>query len=150
MTPPSSGLSLSLSLDIVNLVTLLAKGIVRYASRANSVSVALVSLKTSRVYDIQDAWAIEPLYYLVTRYPPNGSYLTTIHPLFVLVSPPPLLFPPLPTPYPYPRNHHPSPASPHATSPSPSPFSKHPSPTSTRPSRTSPTSTTSNTTTSAA
>jgi len=48
-------------------VTLLAKGIVRYASKGNN-----------------DAWAIEPLYYLVTRYPPDGSYLTTLHPLFVL------------------------------------------------------------------
>jgi len=27
------------------------------------------------------------LYHLVTRYPPDGSYLTTLHPLFVLVSP---------------------------------------------------------------
>ncbi|KAK2464707.1 hypothetical protein APHAL10511_003283 [Amanita phalloides] len=48
-------------------VTLLAKGIARYAVRMN-----------------HDAWAIEPLYDLVTRYPPDGSYLTTIHPLFVL------------------------------------------------------------------
>ncbi|KAF8622982.1 hypothetical protein AX15_006580 [Amanita polypyramis BW_CC] len=49
-------------------VTLLAKGIVRYAAaRLNN-----------------EAWEIEPLYHLVTRYPPGGSYLTTIHPLFVL------------------------------------------------------------------
>ncbi|KAF8327087.1 hypothetical protein F5887DRAFT_899097 [Amanita rubescens] len=48
-------------------VTLLAKGIVRYAAKGNS-----------------DSWAIEPLYHLVTRYPPDGSYLTTLHPIFVL------------------------------------------------------------------
>jgi hypothetical protein len=30
--------------------------------------------------------AIRALYHLVTRYPPNPSYLTTIHPIFILVS----------------------------------------------------------------
>ncbi|KAF8636861.1 hypothetical protein AX17_003204 [Amanita inopinata Kibby_2008] len=48
-------------------VTMLAKGILRYAAQMNDLM-----------------WAIEPLYSLVTKYPPDGSYLTTIHPIFVL------------------------------------------------------------------
>jgi len=46
---------------------MLARGIARYGARLNN-----------------DAWAIEPLYLILTRYPPDVSCLTTIHPLFVL------------------------------------------------------------------
>ncbi|KAF8644186.1 hypothetical protein AX16_008636 [Volvariella volvacea WC 439] len=48
-------------------VTLLAKGISRLASQGDAPSLA-----------------IQPLYHLVTRYPYHPTYLTTIHPLFVL------------------------------------------------------------------
>ncbi|KIL59923.1 hypothetical protein M378DRAFT_131069 [Amanita muscaria Koide BX008] len=48
-------------------VTMLARGIERYGYKLNNV-----------------AWAIEPLYLLLTRYPPDLSYLTTIHPIFLL------------------------------------------------------------------
>ncbi|KAF8219143.1 hypothetical protein L208DRAFT_1418768 [Tricholoma matsutake] len=48
-------------------VTLLAKGIVYLADRMKNLSLA-----------------IQPLYDLVRRYPPDLSYLTTIHPIFVL------------------------------------------------------------------
>ncbi|KAJ7447159.1 hypothetical protein FB451DRAFT_1290471 [Mycena latifolia] len=47
-------------------VTLLAKGIVRLAHYHNNPS-----------------WAISPLFDLLTRYPPDLSYLTTIHPIFL-------------------------------------------------------------------
>ncbi|PFH45807.1 hypothetical protein AMATHDRAFT_71071 [Amanita thiersii Skay4041] len=42
-------------------------GIMKYAHRMND-----------------HTWALEPLYLLLTRYPPDVSYLTTIHPLFVI------------------------------------------------------------------
>ncbi|PFH47424.1 hypothetical protein AMATHDRAFT_67796 [Amanita thiersii Skay4041] len=48
-------------------VTALARGIMKYAHRMND-----------------HMWALEPLYLLLTRYPPDVSYLTTIHPLFVI------------------------------------------------------------------
>ncbi|KAJ7083343.1 hypothetical protein B0H15DRAFT_850641 [Mycena belliarum] len=47
-------------------VTLLAKGIVRLAQHYNNL-----------------LWAIEPLSLLLTRYPPDLTYLTTIHAIFV-------------------------------------------------------------------
>ncbi|PPQ65794.1 hypothetical protein CVT26_000379 [Gymnopilus dilepis] len=49
-------------------VTKLAKGIQRLAAGLGNASLA-----------------IKPLYSLVTRYPPSSSYLTTIHPIFLLV-----------------------------------------------------------------
>ncbi|KAF8885334.1 hypothetical protein BD779DRAFT_1533952 [Infundibulicybe gibba] len=48
-------------------VTLLAKGIIRLAAQSGN-----------------NHWAIQPLYNLVTRYPYDSSYLTTIHPIFIL------------------------------------------------------------------
>ncbi|KAF9457673.1 hypothetical protein BDZ94DRAFT_1338265 [Collybia nuda] len=48
-------------------VTLLARGISFYADQSNNVKAA-----------------IQPLYDLVRRYPPHPSYLTTIHPIFVM------------------------------------------------------------------
>ncbi|KAF4581663.1 hypothetical protein EYR40_002674 [Pleurotus pulmonarius] len=50
-----------------NRVTLLAKGIMHLAEESRN-----------------PRWAIEPLYDLLTRYTPNPSYLTPIHPLFLL------------------------------------------------------------------
>ncbi|KAJ7064715.1 hypothetical protein C8F01DRAFT_1080997 [Mycena amicta] len=47
-------------------VTLLARGIVKYAGHLGSIS-----------------WAVGPLYHLLNRYPPDTSYLTTIHPIFL-------------------------------------------------------------------
>ncbi|KAJ6541628.1 hypothetical protein B0H19DRAFT_958820 [Mycena capillaripes] len=47
-------------------VTMLAKGIVRLAQQHNSMS-----------------WAISPLSNLLARYPPDLSWLTTIHPIFI-------------------------------------------------------------------
>ncbi|KAJ7696758.1 hypothetical protein B0H17DRAFT_929048 [Mycena rosella] len=47
-------------------VTLLARGIVRLATQHNNLS-----------------WAVGPLYNLLARYPPDLSYLTTIHPIFL-------------------------------------------------------------------
>ncbi|KAJ7508411.1 hypothetical protein B0H11DRAFT_1964831 [Mycena galericulata] len=47
-------------------VTLLAKGIVRLAHAYQNL-----------------LWAVTPLHYLVTRYPLDSSYLTTIHPIFL-------------------------------------------------------------------
>lgn len=32
-------------------------------------------------------WAVTPLHYLITRYPPEPSYLTTIHAIFLQVGP---------------------------------------------------------------
>ncbi|KAF8215703.1 hypothetical protein K438DRAFT_1954409 [Mycena galopus ATCC 62051] len=47
-------------------VTLLARGIVRLAQQHNNMS-----------------WAVGPLGSLLTRYPPDLTYLTTIHPIFL-------------------------------------------------------------------
>ncbi|KAJ6601089.1 hypothetical protein DFH09DRAFT_1126810 [Mycena vulgaris] len=47
-------------------VTLLARGIVRLATQCNNLG-----------------WAVAPLYHLLTRYPPDTSYLTTVHPIFL-------------------------------------------------------------------
>ncbi|KAJ7726352.1 hypothetical protein B0H16DRAFT_1592608 [Mycena metata] len=47
-------------------VTMLAKGIMRLASQHNNIS-----------------WAVDPLQNLLARYPPDRSYLTTIHPIFL-------------------------------------------------------------------
>ncbi|TCD64034.1 hypothetical protein EIP91_004668 [Steccherinum ochraceum] len=51
-------------------MTALARGIVRVADSSN-----------------KPKYAVGPLYDLVTRYPPSLSYLTTLHPLFISVSP---------------------------------------------------------------
>ncbi|KAJ7045189.1 hypothetical protein C8F04DRAFT_526871 [Mycena alexandri] len=47
-------------------VTMLAKGIMRLANQHNNIS-----------------WAVAPLFNLLARYPPDRSYLTTIHPIFL-------------------------------------------------------------------
>jgi len=47
-------------------VTMLAKGLVRVSEESSNVK-----------------YALTPLYNLLTRYPPSGSYLTTIHPIFL-------------------------------------------------------------------
>ncbi|KAF7304915.1 PCI domain-containing protein [Mycena kentingensis (nom. inval.)] len=49
-------------------VTLLAKGIQRFAAQNGALS-----------------WAVKPLHDLLTRYPPDTSYLTAIHPIFVQI-----------------------------------------------------------------
>ncbi|KAF7307639.1 PCI domain-containing protein [Mycena indigotica] len=66
-------------------VTALAKGIYRYGLSNGSTS-----------------WAVQPLFNLLTRYPPDTSYLTTIHPVFlqacVVASQPSAALPILATP----------------------------------------------------
>ncbi|KAJ7146448.1 hypothetical protein C8R44DRAFT_600063 [Mycena epipterygia] len=47
-------------------VTMLARGIVRLAHQYNNIS-----------------WAVTPLHNLITRYPPDLTYLTTVHPIFL-------------------------------------------------------------------
>ena len=75
----------SLNWYAINSVTLLAKGIVHLADRLNNVSYS--SYHSARKYwnSSQLSLAIQPLYDLVRRYPPDLSFLTTIHPIFVLV-----------------------------------------------------------------
>jgi hypothetical protein len=68
-------------------VSLLAKGIVQRAEALGTVRLVFPPrLPPSLRYCVQDNVAIAPLHDLLTRYVPNLSYLTPIHPLFVTVS----------------------------------------------------------------
>ena len=73
-------------------MTLLAKGIVHRAEALGTVGASfyspLVLTPSLRDCCVQEKAAIAPLHDLLTRYVPDLTYLTPIHPLFVTVSSP--------------------------------------------------------------
>ena len=76
----------SYKLKLINLVTLLAKGIAHLADRLDNVSRLILLIHATKYWrPPKPTLAIQTLYDLVRRYPPDLSYLTTIHPIFILV-----------------------------------------------------------------
>lgn len=68
-------------------VTKLAKGIHRLASHYGSVSIPFFFSPLPSSFFQQTNLAIHPLRDLLSRYPYDTSFLTTIHPIFMLVRP---------------------------------------------------------------
>lgn len=66
-------------------VTKLAKGIHRLASHYGSVSIPFFFFPLPFSFIQQTNLAIHPLHDLLTRYPHDTTFLTTIHPIFMLV-----------------------------------------------------------------
>ena len=66
-------------------VTKLAKGIHRLASHYGSVSIPFLLFTLPFSFIQQTNLAIHPLRDLLTRYPHDTTFLTTIHPIFMLV-----------------------------------------------------------------